>query len=373
MPLSRRHGAWRRTALWLALGLVLAGVGTLKWPLPEWRTGRQSVAPLALSSGDQFSTAAQRIWIDTDAACGTAPRADPDDCLAILLLAAAPQLQWAGISTVFGNAALDITDRTTRQLVAALSASQPMPAVHAGAAKPLPVVELTERPAARALREALQQGRLTIVALGPLTNVAAALQGRPDLQQRVERLVAVMGRRPGHLFHPAEGAPGAMLFGHGPVFRDLNVVSDPHAAAAVVRMSMPLVLVPYDAARHVELTAADLARLRSRGGAQAWVAERATGWLDHWRRDIGRSGFYPFDLLAASFALRPDLHRCASVSVRVGTDSTLWPPFRAQHALLAGPHPNSTSGTSLAEGSAVYCPGVADGLHAWLASHLGSP
>jgi purine nucleosidase len=371
MPLSPRHGGWRRTALWFALGLVVAAVGTLTWPLPEWRTGRQHVAPLALSTGDHFSTAAQRIWVDTDAACGTAPRADPDDCLALLLLAGASQSQWAGISTVFGNAALDITDRTTRQLVAALSALQPMPAVHAGAAQPSPAVDPVERPAARALREALQQGRLTIVALGPLTNVAAALQGRPDLQQRVERLVAVMGRRPGHLFHPSEGAPGAMLLGHGPVFRDLNVVSDPHAAAAVVRMSMPLVLVPYDAARHVELTAADLARLRSRGGAPAWVAERATGWLDYWRDDIGRSGFYPFDLLAASFALRPDLHRCASVSVRVGTDPTLWPPFRRQHALLAGPHAKGLSGTTLAEGSAVYCPGVADGLHAWLAARLG--
>src|SRR5688572_21837699 len=136
MPLSPRGCAWRRTALWVALGLALAGVGTLRWPLPEWRTGRQHVAPLALSAGDQFSTPAQRIWIDTDAACGTAPRADPDDCLAMLLLAGAPQLQWAGISTVFGNAALDITDRTTRQLVAALSALQPMPAVHAGAAQP---------------------------------------------------------------------------------------------------------------------------------------------------------------------------------------------------------------------------------------------
>lgn len=138
-------------------------------------------------------------------------------------------------------------------------------------------------------------------------------------------------------------------------------------------MSIPLVLVPYDAARHVELTAADLARLRSRGGAQAWVAERASGWLDHWYHDIGRSGFYPFDLLAASFALRPDLHRCASVSVRVGTDSTVWPPFRTQHALLAAPHPKSTSSTTLAEGPAVYCPGVADGLHAWLAARLSGP
>ena len=162
-----------------------------------------------------------------------------------------------------------------------------------------------------------------------------------------------------------------MFFGHGTVFRDLNVVSDPHAVAAVLHMAIPLVLVPYDAARHVELTSINLARLRSRGGAHAWVAERTTAWLDHCRLGIGRSGFYPFDLLAASFALRPDLHRCASVSVRVSTDSTMWPPFRTQYSLLAAPNSKSQLDRILAEGLAVYCPEVADGLHEWLASRLG--
>ena len=38
----------------------------------------------------------------------------------------------------------------------------------------------------------------------------------------VVRLVSVMGRRPGHIFHPSEGEGDGILFGHGPVFRDLN-------------------------------------------------------------------------------------------------------------------------------------------------------
>jgi hypothetical protein len=61
-----------------------------------------------------------------------------------------------------------------------------------------------------------------VVALGPLTNLAAVLDARPELRSRVARVVAVMGRRPGHVFHPAEGAGGGLLFGHGPVFRDFN-------------------------------------------------------------------------------------------------------------------------------------------------------
>ena len=70
-------------------------------------------------------------------------------------------------------------------------------------------------------------------------------------------------------------------------------------------MQVPLVLVPYDAARHVELTRADLERMRALGGAPAWIAQRSVAWLDHWREDIGREGFYPFDLPAAVFASRP--------------------------------------------------------------------
>jgi hypothetical protein len=183
-----------------------------------------------------------------------------------------------------------------------------------------------------------------------------------------------MGRCPGHWFHPAEGAPGAMLFGHGPIFRDLNLASDPQAAAELVRMKLPLVLVPYDAARRVEWTGADLARMRAQGGAAAWLAERAAAWLEHWRDDIGRAGFYPFDLVGAAFALRPELLRCTRTQVRVGEDTRFLGPFRDALALLAGPEllDDAPADATLARGHAVYCPDVADGLHDWLVSRLAA-
>jgi purine nucleosidase len=367
----------RRKAALILLAVVLAAVLTLMLPVPQWRTGRLDVPPLALLPGDRFVQTAPRIWIDTDAACGAAARTDPDDCFAILLLAQAPGTQLAGISTVFGNAALDVTDRTTRQLVQELpSAARLLPAVHSGSAGPLPpdAAALAERPAHRALRDALAQGALTIVALGPLTNIAAALHARPDLHPKVERIIAVMGRRPGHMFHPAEGAGGAMLFGHGPVFSDLNFVSDSRAAAAIVRLHLPLVLVPYDAARHVEVVRAQLERMRSRGGAWAWVAGRAFGWLDYWRDDIGREGFYPFDAMAAAFALRPDLLSCARAPVRVGEDRRFAGPFEGAPALLVGSEVDQPAADATpATGSALYCPDVAAGLRDWLSARLGGP
>ena len=221
-----------------------------------------------------------------------------------------------GISTVTGNAPREFVAATARALVQGRIPVEGDP------------------------RKALEQGPLTILALGPLTNIAAVLRERPQPGKNVARLIAVMGRRPGHLFHPAEGAGGGMLFGHGPVFRDFNFALDPSAAAQVLAMKLPMSFVPYDAARGIELTAADLDRMEN---SLPWIVERARGWLDYWRTDIGRAGFYPFDLLAAAYIVEPSLLRCTPVRAWVGEDDRL---FWAPEALLVEPD---------ADGAELYC------------------
>jgi purine nucleosidase len=350
----------------LGIGLVLAALValallTLALPVDLWRTGRQPVAPLALENGDRFAAPARRIWIDTDAACGVDPHADPDDCFALLVLFGNPALEVAGISTVFGNAPLDATDRVTRELVDHIEQERAPLAVHRGSAS----AAAENAPAHAALQAALEEARLTIVALGPLTNIAAVLRAQPELRFEVVRIIAVMGRRPGHVFHPTEGSGGAMLFGHGPIFRDLNFISDPHAAQELIRLRVPLILVPYDAARGIELTGADLARMHAAGGAAAWVAERARGWLAYWRENVGRDGFYPFDLVGAAFAIHPAGLRCARVPVRVGDDARFRWPFRGKVALLAGPDA-TLQGAAGVIGTAVYCPEIVPDLKARL-------
>jgi inosine-uridine nucleoside N-ribohydrolase len=251
-------------------------------------------------------------------------------------------LEIAGISVTAGNAPLDIVEDTTRALVAQTGRTL---AIHGGSA------------AQKALQEALAEGPLTVLALGPLTNLAAVLRERPALASRVAHLVAVMGRRPGHVFHPSEGAGRGMLFGHGPVFRDFNFALDVDAASFIVNLGLPMSLVPYDAARGIELTEADLDRLAAPGGLRAWVAQRARGWLEYWRTDIGRAGFFPFDLIAAAYVAEPSWFKCARVRAWVGQDKTLFIPFRWSSALLVTPHdPAGEDGSSLT----LYC-GVTHG------------
>jgi inosine-uridine nucleoside N-ribohydrolase len=344
--------AGRRVAVPALVGAA-ALLGTLGMPIETRRTGDQGLAPLTFSR--ESMTLTGRLWVDTDAACGESARTDPDDCLAIALLARATGHRIAGLSTVAGNAPLEVVERTTRELAARLSAELGLT---------LPV-----RTETRGLAAALDEGPLTVVALGPLTNLAAVLDARPELRSRVARVVAVMGRRPGHVFHPAEGAGGGILFGHGPVFRDFNFEMDVTAATRTVALGVPLTLVPYDAARRVEISAADLDRLAAAGGAAAWVAERSRDWLAYWRRDIGRQGFSPFDLLAAAYVVEPRQFGCAEVQAWVGEDSTLSILFRRPSALLVG-QGAARPEKPRARGSARYCADVPAGIKPWLVERL---
>lgn len=296
-----------------------------------------------------------RLWIDSDAACGSGARVDPDDCFAVLLLArAAPRLV-VGVSAVGGNASLAVVESTLRELMAKTDASI---AVH-GAAD-----------SAAALQRALEEGPLTLLALGPLTNIATALRQRPDLARNVTRLVAVMGRREGHLFHPSEARGHGMLFGHGPVFRDFNYAKDPEAAEAVLRSGVPVTMVPYEAARRLILSGADLDSFAAAGGAAAWVASRSHEWLEYWRQDVGLDGFYPFDLVAAAFLLRPEMFRCAAVRwwIRPRPRPLTW--LGVGDPLFVGLEEEKKSREVRSTGPAIYCPELRDGLHDWVVQTL---
>jgi inosine-uridine nucleoside N-ribohydrolase len=358
-----------------AAALLVLLLATLAIPIEQWRTGDQNLTPLTYEPASIGLAPPQRLWIDTDAACGYSQRTDPDDCFAIAFLAQTSGFHIVGLSTVFGNAPREVVDRTVHELTDRLSAQlgQPVP-VYSGSAQPLtPEQRASQQPAHEALRTALEAGPLTVIALGPLTNVAAVLDGRPDLQSRVSRLIAVMGRRPGHIFHPAEGAHAGILFGHGPVFRDFNFVMDMRAAEIIVASKLPITLIPYDAARGIEITTGDLNRLSAAGGTRSWLAERARSWLGYWQEDIGRKGFYPFDLLAAAYAVEPQHFGCAHVQAWVGQDPTLFIPFWRPTALLVG-HNDGKRGKAQASGSALYCAKVSAGFKRGLVDQfMGKP
>ena len=268
------------------------------------------------------ATARTRVWIDADPACGTGAANDADDCLAMLYLLAKPDLEVVGISTTFGNTSSGTATLIARTITRLAGADVH---VHEGAPEAMPWWHDSATPASVALASELAKDKLTILALGPLTNLAVVLRRKPFLAARIENIYSVMGRAPGHIFHPAEGGTGA-LFGHGPIFSDFNFEKDQLAATVVMQTGVPVTLVPYVAGIAHVITGDDLRTLSSTGGVAKWVSQRSWQWLGFWQRYIGRNGFAPFDLVMAVAAIEPQSATCTTqhVSIRRDTDIIGW-------------------------------------------------
>ncbi|MCA9569785.1 MAG: nucleoside hydrolase [Myxococcales bacterium] len=216
------------------------------------------------------------LLVDTDPALGL-PFADIDDALALYALVRAG-VPIVGLTTCFGNAPGPAVTRIARQLGSAWG----LP-VHAGALGP--------GHGESAAVEALVAHRGDVLALAPLTNIAAALLRGA----RWRRLVVLGGTttrlpdlRPLHT-------------------TELNFALD-RAAARVVLPHVD-VLVPMEVCRRVVFTGADL------DGLPDWMRERCRQWVRLGPLVTKRPGFHPWDLLAALQLVDPALFTASPARV----------------------------------------------------------
>lgn len=360
---SQRWSKKFRKAFIALLGLAAIIVAVLALPVAEWRTGRNNIALLSLAPAGLHVVTANRVWVDTDAACGASRTTDPDDCLALLALLKAPNFRVVGISTIYGNASIEVTYRTTRQLVGQLASEgfQTPPVYRGLAANKTSVGSDVSIPAEHALRDALAESPMVIVALGPLTNIAAVLRKHPHLASQVQRIIVVMGQQPGHVFHPVEGGNARILFGHGPVFKDFNFAKDPSSVATLLALKLPMTFIPYEGAQKTTVSGADLDTLEQGGTSARWAAERSRDWLAFWREDIRQPGFYPFDLVVAAYLLHPELFQCAQVQVKIRKHSWYWRWRLGETGLFVDQQIASKQIHSNQQ--LVYCPSAKSGLH----------
>ncbi|MXW70403.1 MAG: nucleoside hydrolase, partial [Acidobacteria bacterium] len=240
------------------------------------------------------------VWLDVDPAVMPGGH-EPDDGVAMVQAFHSPELRVAGVSVVFGNAPVDRGYPIAREVVARFAPEDVGVYKGSAAASPDPT------PASRALIAALEVEPLTVLALGPATNVAAALRERPDLADRIETAVLVIGRRAGE----------ALTFpGGGPNLLDFNFELDPAAAEVVVGSGAPVVLTPFELAAKLPID------------AEEWFSVWDTPFGEFFRRPIedyldwfgdnyGRRATYPFDSFAVSFLVAPELLGCDRTSVVV--------------------------------------------------------
>jgi inosine-uridine nucleoside N-ribohydrolase len=247
------------------------------------------------------------VWIDTDPAIGE-PERDVDDGLALVQAFRSPELDIRGVSVVFGNAPLDRGLPIARRLVRTFG--PPRLQVFAGAAAAADAQVETE--ASRALAAGLRAAPLTILALGPATNVATTLAKHPELVSRVTRIIAVAGRRPRQRF--TTGTANAR--GH----RDFNFELDPAGFQALLDSKAEIVLAPFEISSKIWLTGSDLDRIAaSRSAASRTIVPPARAWLALWARLFGVDGFNPFDTVAVAYAISSEGFACENLPARIET------------------------------------------------------
>ncbi|MES5099453.1 nucleoside hydrolase [Agrobacterium sp. BA1120] len=245
------------------------------------------------------------IWIDTDMGF---------DDIAAIMVATAHGLEIDGLSLVFGNAPLAQVCRNAAGAAAAFGWTFP---IHTGRENPvlgrletaqtilgdtgIPTIglslpdagELPKSEAFDALCAWLAEGdgEKPVLALGPLTNIAALCLARPDLAARITDLTW-MG--------------GGVTAGNHTASAEFNAFADPEALAIVIAHELPLRMVDLDLCRKVTAALFDVAPIRVAGGKNAGlIADMLEGFINI-ATSRGRDAMALYDPCAAVALVAPD-------------------------------------------------------------------
>jgi purine nucleosidase len=244
-----------------------------------------------------------RIVLDTDLAMG-APGADIDDGFALALALADPGIVVDLVTTVGGNSDVVTSTRLTHDLLRLLG-REDVRVVQGAPAESTAAEEIARRVLA-------EPGELTVVAIGPLTNVARALALDPGVAGSVREVVAMGGVY-------LEQTNVAAMPG------EYNFWCDPDAAQAVMESGVALRLVGLDVTRRVRLTRADATAISALGAFGRVAGEATHGWIDFQERvkpreELEHGSCALHDPLAVAVVTRPDLVTWRDAHVAVETD-----------------------------------------------------
>lgn len=270
-----------------------------------------------------------------------------DDSLALMYALSAPELEVVGITVVCGNVPTDMGVENARR-VCRLMGRQDIP-IYAGAGAPLsrPLVtaqdthgmdglgethipEVTEEEWSHArfskkmeaggfhvhsdlpdavafISKALSEEKLSVIAIGPLTNIAMALQYKPQIGENVERFVSMGGN--------------FKSFGNCSPVAEFNYWVDPEAARYVFEhMECPVEMVGLDVTRRIVLTPEMIRGLEQLGDSKAdFIVKITRFYVDFHKKQEGIDGCVINDPLAVGYFINSDLCKGIDVYTTVET------------------------------------------------------
>lgn len=260
-----------------------------------------------------------KVIIDTDPG--------HDDALALMLALRSPELEVLAITTVAGNSTVENCTRNARYILGILDSK-------------VPVFSGTDKPISRELIQAVVHGKsgldgidpmgdpkltgdaadkiielvennpdeITLITLGPLTNVAKAIQTNPKTMSKARQIVSMGG--------------AISAAGNKNRVAEFNIFVDPEAADIVFRSGIPLTLVPLDACNHVQLSLSDFESINDIK-LKSVILKMVRPYIKNLTKDAGYEGAMMYDPLTVYYLLDPGSCRTAEFNIQVETKGEL--------------------------------------------------
>ena len=269
----------------------------------------------------------RKIIIDTDPG--------QDDAVAILLALASPEeIEVLGITAVAGNVPLNLTKKNARivcelaqkteiKVFAGCDTPMKRPLVTAehvhgktgldGPTLPDPQMPLQKQHAVDFIIETVRNneaGTITLCPLGPLTNIATAIEKAPDIKEKVQEIV-LMG---GAYFEVGNITPTA----------EFNIYVDPEAAEIVFQSNIKITVLPLDVTHKALVTKDRNDAFRALNSPVGKAVAEMTDFFERFDKEkYGSDGAPLHDPCVIAYILSPDLFSGRHINVEVETQSEL--------------------------------------------------
>lgn len=260
-----------------------------------------------------------KLIIDTDPGI--------DDAMAIFYAAAAPDIELLGLTTIFGNVTTEIATRNALRLLEAADLDLP---VAQGAQAPLAMPPFTpsshvhgaqgfgdipaETPKGQAIKEDAadflirmareHRGELVLCPIGPLTNIALAIQRDPKFVENVKSIVIMGG----------SFEEGGNITPHA----EANIYHDPHAADVVFAAGKKVVMVGLDVTHRILCTAEDFTAIAAQSPELGGMLQKMSEFYLSFYETVGKlDGCSLHDPAAVIACTHPDLFQTRQVPIEV--------------------------------------------------------
>ncbi len=261
----------------------------------------------------------KRVIIDTDPG--------QDDAMALMLMLKS-SFKVEAITTVAGNSVIENTTANARYVLGLIS-NEKTP-IYSGASKPMKrkliqavvhgqsglegidhnIAPNLTSDAVDKILELVKKNpnKLTILTLGPLTNIAVAIARNPEVMIKVKELVIMGGAFtvPGNKNRVAE----------------FNIFVDPEAASIVTNFPVPKTFVPLDACNGIQLDLVEFEKVKNLKVKKALI-DMNIPYIRNLKADMAASGALMYDVLAAYYLLERNKCQVYSANVQIETEGSI--------------------------------------------------